>query len=58
MITFLSFSTHTEAGPQWSKDLPVDNYVVVKEAYSGRVYTTDTEKEYNDSGGPESASNS
>lgn len=26
------------------KDLPVDSYVVVKEAYSGRVYTTDTEK--------------
>ena len=26
------------------RDLPVDSYVVVKEAYSGRVYTTDTEK--------------
>ena len=27
------------------KDLPVDSYVVVKEAYSGRVYSTDTDKD-------------
>ena len=27
------------------KDLPVDSYVVVKEAYSGRVYSTDTDLE-------------
>ncbi len=27
------------------KDLPVGSYVVVKEAYSGRVYSTDTDKD-------------